>query len=463
MESNSSLNNSDIPRPPSYRTPKKQEGAYVGDRFIPTRQDFLDTSKSSFTHKTPEVAAFEERLNNFTCKLTPYASKKPIRKNILFFGSPHKQLASVNLQKQFAHQKINKKPLNVSLERFRILDAPHVDDNFYNNILTWSTSERVSIALNDPEHGNTVHSISINAPNSGSTITSPDSFFDQKICSLASLDGENTVSGWDNGYIRLNQTSTEHAYHYKNAASSSPIRSIAVTSPQTIICGDTNGLLTALDFRDKRTVARCQISHNSSAESMQIPGLTYNDKFYLASGSNDNAVSLWDIRRLTQGPIHTHTTHKAAVKALAFWPNEKQYLISGGGTACGHLSLWNTTTNQVKYTLNTGSEITGIHCLQNDPRYFVTSHGYGDLSVKLWHIEKHHISLKTSYSNLSRSGQNDRALCLAGSPNTNDFATVTSTESLHFFKSHGLNTRIAQTNQLFPGLSSEFSERLVIR
>lgn len=461
MDFNAFLNTSDTLRPFRSRTPKKQKTPTFGDRFIPTRLSSPDSSESLFIPRTAASLAFEERLNNFTCKFTPYASKKTNRKSVLFFGSPYQNIASTQLQKQFTHQQTCKKLPKISLVRFRILDAPDVGDNFYNQVLTWSSSDHVSIALNHPG-ASTVYSLSIYATKPAAPITSPEPLTDQTICSIASLDSNNTVSGWDNGYLRLNQTGTDHNYHYEYAASSHALRSIAITSPHTLICGDANGLISAVDVRNKQTVARVQTSHNLPTAA-EIPGLAYDNGTYVASGSKDGQVRLWDIRRLTKNPVHTQTTHTAAVKALAFWPKKPQCLISGGGATCGHLSLWNTTTNQVKYTLNTGSEITGIHCFQNDPRYFVTSHGYGDLSVKLWHIEKHKISLQSTFNNLEAREQTGRSLCLAGSPNTNDFATVTSTEALHLFKPHGLNKRMAQTTPLLLGGSEEFSKRLVIR
>ena len=472
MKDNIFLNLIGNPLPPRFRSLKNKEPACTGDRYIPTRMPSSETPEDPFKPRTPEAIAFEERLNTVSSKLTPYVSRQPKRKSILFFGSPEQYYSSnvtSNLEQQFAFPKIKKPRPKISFEKLRVLDAPNVSQNFYNNVLTWSTSDRVSIALQD-DIGGTIYGISPNHSNPTQTITNPKPFPEQSACSLASLDAETTVSGWDNGFIRLHQSSTNQEYHYQNRVSSEPIHSIAVTGTQTIMCGDEYGVLRSVDLRTK-AVSTYTALRSSTLGANKIPGITYNGDYYLASGSNNNAVSLWDIRNLNQGPVHTNTTHKAAVKALAFWPKSKQYLISGGGTACRSLCLWNISTNQIKYTLDTGTQITGIHCIKHDPRYFITSHGFNDPSIKLWYVANNQISLQLSHD-LSIPNQNNRALGLTGSPNTNDFATITSGEALHFFKLNGLNGSAPPKKLLFLSnnpahksseLPPELSGGLVIR
>jgi len=453
-------NNIDNPLPLRYRGSKNKEPARTGDRFIPTRMPSSETPEHLFEHRTPEAIAFEERYNSFSSKLTPQISRQPTRKSILFFGSPEQNCISSNLEQQFSFQNIKKPLPKVSFEKLRICDAPDVSQNFYNNVLAWSTSDRVSIALDSPE-GGSIFSISPNHRTPIETVTSPEPLLDQSACSLASLDGETTVSGWDNGFIRLHQSGTNQKYHYQNCVSSEPIRSIAVTGTQTIMCGDEYGVLRSVDLRTKAVSAYTAL-RSSTLGANKIAGLTYDGGHYLASGSNSNVVSLWDMRALNKGPAHTNTTHKAGVKALVFWPLSKQYLISGGDKDCRSLCLWNVSTDKIKYKLDTGSQITGIHCFKHDPRYFVTSHGFNEPSIKLWHIANNQISLQLSHA-LSIPNQNNRALALTGSPNTNDFATVTDSEALHFFKPNGLNGSTLNTAHKSTGLPPELPGGPVIR
>lgn len=464
MESSSFLSSSNIPHFLGYRTPKKKQAYTPGDRFIPTRQTDSSIPEPSFEPRTPEALAFQERLNTATSKLTFDASASPTPRNMLFFGSPQKQRAFSNVKKQDFHDTTRKKEPRVFLDNFRILDAPDVDNNFYNQVLTWSKTDHLSIALNHDD-GSVIYSVATNPIESHVTFRSTKQLENTKVCSLASLDEERTISGWDTGCVRLHQTHTDYCdYHYTNLVSSSPIHSMAVTSPHTMMCGNATDLLTAVDFRQQRPVrVRVRVGQHTVGPDMQVPGLTYDGGVYLASGSNGNEVSLWDIRALDFGPVHTHTTHTAAIKALEFLPQDTRYLISGGGTTCKHLALWDTATHEIKDTIDTGGQVTGIHCLRSAPRYFVTSHGYGDFSIKLWHIEKSRMVLKSSFRELGRRDFSSRAICLAGSPNTHDFATVTSNEALHFFKARGLPHEKKQSYQLMPGFSQEFSNALVIR
>ncbi|MDF1827804.1 MAG: WD40 repeat domain-containing protein [Legionellaceae bacterium] len=464
MESNSFLDSPTIPRSLGYRTPKKKQASTTGDRFIPTRQTDPSLPEPSLEPRTPKALAFQERLNTATSKLTPYASASPTPKNLLFFGSPQKHRVFNQVERQGFHDAPRKKGRHLYLDSFRVLDAPDVDNNFYNQVLTWSKTDHLSIALNHDD-GSVIYSVATNATEANVTFRSTKQLENSNVYSLASLDEEYTISGWHTGYIRLHQTHVDNCdYHYTNLVSSSPIHSIAVTSPYTVMCGNATDSLTAVDFRQQRPVrSRVRVGQHAVDPEMQVPGLTYDGGVYLASGSNGGEVSLWDMRALGYGPVHTHTTHTAAIKALEFLPYNTRYLISGGGTACKHLALWDTTTHQIKDTIDTGGQVTGIHCLRSAPRYFVTSHGYSDFSIKLWRIEKSKMVLKSSFREFGRRDSSSRAFCLAGSPNTHNFATVTSNETLHFFNTRGLPDEKKQSYQVMPGFSQEFSGALVIR
>ena len=462
MDNNPFFSDADNPFTLCPQTPKRQDNTY-GDRFIPTRKAPSDTPEHPFEDKTAESIEFEKRLYNYTSKLTPESIINPESKRLLFFGSPQSKFIHNQVEPSLLVKKPTKPLPKVSIETMRVLDAPNVNPNFYTNVLAWSRSERVSIALNYPEGGK-IFSVSPNHPQFSQTVTSSHPVRHQQAYVIAALDEENIVSGWNDGFIRLHRSGEDCGYHYANRSNSKPIHSIAVINPKTIIYGDAYNSLKQVDFRIA-TAARNQTnSSRLSSEQNQIPGLAYDGHFHLASGSNNNTVNLWDIRNLSRGEIQTNTVHKAGIKALAFWPQSKQYLISGGGAACRSLSLWNTKTDEIKHTLDTGSQITGIHCFKNDPRYFTTSHGYSDFSIKLWRISNHTFSLQSSH-NLGSKNQNNRTLCLTGSPNTNDFATVTDSETLQFFKPHGLNDSCPLKKTLLqpPGLPPELTSGPVMR
>ena len=72
----------------------------------------------------------------------------------------------------------------------------------------------------------------------------------------------------------------------------------------------------------------------------------------LASGGNDNLLNIWDDRYLSAAnnvcdtPLHRLDAHRAAVKALAWCPWQKNLLASGGGTADRMIRFWNTNSGE---------------------------------------------------------------------------------------------------------------------
>jgi cell division cycle 20-like protein 1, cofactor of APC complex len=94
------------------------------------------------------------------------------------------------------------------------------------------------------------------------------------------------------------------------------------------------------DIRIRRDYCSKLVEH-----SQEICGLKWSlDEQYLASGGNDNKVGVWS----NSGQlINKYTDHKAAVKALAWSPQQHGLLATGGGTADRTLRLRNVLTNQI--------------------------------------------------------------------------------------------------------------------
>jgi cell division cycle 20-like protein 1 (cofactor of APC complex) len=64
----------------------------------------------------------------------------------------------------------------------------------------------------------------------------------------------------------------------------------------------------------------------------------------LASGGNDNKLIVWSKNNASRPnqPLYRFASHKAAVKAIAWNPNQSGLLASGGGTADRCIKFWNT-------------------------------------------------------------------------------------------------------------------------
>ena len=80
------------------------------------------------------------------------------------------------------------------------------------------------------------------------------------------------------------------------------------------------------------------------AHKQEVCGLRWSfDDQQLASGGNDNKLMVWSVHNTDSAdPQWKFTSHKAAVKALAWSPHQKGLLASGGGTADRCIRFWNT-------------------------------------------------------------------------------------------------------------------------
>lgn len=101
----------------------------------------------------------------------------------------------------------------------------------------------------------------------------------------------------------------------------------------------------------------------------------------LATGGNDNLVSIWDARSLG-APKFQKTNHRAAVKALSWcpWTN---LLATGGGSYDRHIHFWNTTTGARINSIDTGSQVTSLRW-SNHYKEIVSSSGFPDNSLSIW-------------------------------------------------------------------------------
>ena len=70
----------------------------------------------------------------------------------------------------------------------------------------------------------------------------------------------------------------------------------------------------------------------------EVCGLKH-DACGLASGSNDNFAYIWDLA--TGRARYQLAGHKAAVKALAWCPWQRNLLATGGGTSDQSMRFWN--------------------------------------------------------------------------------------------------------------------------
>ena len=157
----------------------------------------------------------------------------------------------------------------------------------------------------------------------------------------------------------------------------------------------------------------------------EICGLKWScDGSQLASGGNDNMLMIWDVGYRT--PRFTFNDHKAAVKALAWCPWQKNLLASGGGTADKTMKFWNTDTGLLINSVPTDSQVCSLLWNKYD-KELVSSHGFSKNQLCLW-------KYPTMQLLGELNGHTNRVLHLGLSPDGGTVVSAAADETLRFWK-----------------------------
>ena len=228
---------------------------------------------------------------------------------------------------------------------YRVLDAPDLTDDFYLNLVDWSSTNILGVGL-----GSCVY------------LWSAKSAHVTKLCDLGQHDhitslnwvnkGNYLAVGTFQGHIQIwDAHACECLRDYQNAHSGR-IGALAWHT-STITSGSRDR---AIQHRDVRARERRAYDEHT-AHKQEVCGLKWNAPLgQLASGGNDNKLLVWDHRR-TRTPLWKFHEHSAAVKAIAWSPHNPGVLVSGGGTQDKKMRFWNTQTGTLLAGVDTGSQV----------------------------------------------------------------------------------------------------------
>ncbi|KAF8379379.1 hypothetical protein HHK36_028813 [Tetracentron sinense] len=303
-----------------------------------------------------------------------------------------------------------KAPRKVSRSPYKVLDAPALQDDFYLNLVDWSSHNVLAVGL-----GNCVYLW--NACSSKVTKLC-DLGMDDSVCSvgwaqrgthLAVGTNNGKVQIWDASRCRRVRTMESHRLRVGALAWSSSLLSSG-SRDKTILQRD---IRAQEDFVSKLT------GHKS-----EVCGLKWSyDNRELASGGNDNRLFVWN-QHSTQ-PVLKYCEHTAAVKAIAWSPHLHGLLASGGGTADRCIRFWNTTTNSHLSCMDTGSQVCNLVWSKN-VNELVSTHGYSQNQIIVWRYP-------TMSKLATLTGHTYRVLYLAISPDGQTIVTGAGDETLRFW------------------------------
>jgi len=271
---------------------------------------------------------------------------------------------------------------NISNAPAKILDAPDMVDDYYLNLIDWSSSNKLAVAL-----GPSVYLWDAETGGIDELLTLPDE--EDYVCSLKWI----TQGG--GSHIAVGTAGAKTMLW--DAAAQKQVRSMGGHADRVGALSWNTHLLSS-GSRDSTIV-----HHDVRVQQHQIGVLTGHeqevcqltwspDGSSLASGGNDNRICIWDSplqgvssfgsRSFDQARF-TLTGHQAAVKALAWCPHERNLLASGGGTADRCIKFWNTSTGAELNSIDTGSQVCSLLWSPND-KEILSSHGFSKNELNLW-------------------------------------------------------------------------------
>lgn len=320
----------------------------------------------------------------------------------------------------------------------RVLDAPDLLDDYYLNLLDWSSTNTIAVALGpavflwNAATGSVEELCSCDGGNgNGGTASAEQQSSSAYVTSVAwAPDGTHLAVGTSDARVQIWDAARarqvrELAGEAAPGSHTARVSALAWNGGPLLSSGGRDSVIANWDVRkrkDQACVAQLR------AHEQEVCGLKWNASgSVLASGGNDNLLCLWsgaDFRLQ-----HRIAAHCAAVKALAWCPFQANLLASGGGTADRHIRFWNAGTGACVAAVDTGSQVCALQWSSRD-RELVSSHGYARNQLCLWR-----------YPSLTKvgelTGHAARVLHMARSPDGASVVTAGADETLRFWKVFG--------------------------
>jgi cell division cycle 20-like protein 1 (cofactor of APC complex) len=428
-------------------SPKESKTEKLSDRFIPmnSRLNLMEkfnlakkfslefdentnNSNITTTEKNPNYIYNEilkqNVLNENSFSLNPeYSSSSNnlsssisiIKKNIFSFKSEQKP--KENFYSILNNQKENENNTSrkIAQKPFKILPAPNLLDDFYLNLLDWSSNNDIAVAL-----GNSVHLWCMNQTSESILFTydSPEKYISSLIFSndssiLAVGTSEGTIELYD---LNKNMQISTFASHKSRVG-------VVAWNQNLISSGSKDYSIVTRDTRMNNSH-----SYNNVAKllghTQEVCGLKWSfDGSQLASGGNDNKLMIWTLH--SRIPLMACQSHQAAVKAIAWSPHQSNILVSGGGTADRTIRFWNTSIMRMESVIDTGSQVCNL-VFSKTCSEFVSTHGFSLNQIIVWKYP----SLKKV---TTLTGHKHRVLYLGISPDGQSIVTAAGDETMRFW------------------------------
>ncbi|KAI9137723.1 WD40-repeat-containing domain protein [Paraphysoderma sedebokerense] len=294
---------------------------------------------------------------------------------------------------------------------FKVLDAPDLQDDFYLNLVDWSSSNLLGVGL-----GNCVYLWNANTCN----VT--------KLCEVGPYDSITSVN-WNQRGNLLSVGTNKGAVLLWDAQRQTCLREYQNHTSRVGALAWNNNLFSS-GSRDRHIIHHDvrtpnQYTKKLSAHKQEVCGLRWNEATdTLASGGNDNKLFVWE--KVNEQPLRKFDKHQAAVKALAWSPRNPSILASGGGTADRTIRFWDVQQGTCIKSVETNSQVCNLAFSKNSEE-LVSTHGYSQNQIVVWsEPEMEQLAVLT--------GHTYRVLYLAMSPDGESIVTGAGDETLRFWR-----------------------------
>ncbi|ODM88501.1 Fizzy-related protein [Orchesella cincta] len=352
--------------PQNVKSPSKPR---YGDRFMPARvgnswhvtypespdkkvvKDEVDIDSDDDTAKpSSNTEVLDEQCSTYSCLLKNEvlgydfdsstvldSPKKSSCRKLFHYNTTERPIKNTNNGEAFSpyspspvsssSQKLLRTPVNkrrrIPKTPYKVLDAPDLADDFYLNLLDWSSQDVVGIGLG-------THVYMWSAVNS-------------EVTSLVDMQ-------------EFRDRPTSIKWNEKLHDQRVPVLD---WSGNNIFSGSKDRCVKVMDVR----APECGAVHSYSGHKQEVCGLKWSSfNSSLASGGNDNAVMLC---------------------RLSWSPHSRHVLASGGGTQDRCIKFWNTITGSCVASIDTNSQVCNIEWSPYSNE-IVSTHGYAHNHVAIW-------------------------------------------------------------------------------
>ena len=380
----------------------------LGDRFIPSR-------------KTTDFEAAHFKLMN----------GDPSGGRVLSWGPTSGPVASrENLKRRFVKE-----------EADRVLDMPDISNDFYSNLLDWSSTNVICTAS-----GRVVYLF--NAASNNIQTTASNNTEELMVCagecdSICSVQfneqGRYVAIGLQDGGVEL--WDVEQRRQLRTMGSHSGHVYSLTWNGSILSTGSSSGEI----FHHDARMSQHHISTLTTDSRLGVCALKWSsDGSRLASGTQHSSVHIWDRVGGQTTPLFALKQHRAAVKGMSWCPWKNSTLVTGGGTGDGTVKFWNVYSGACVKTLETESPVSAI-LWNTDHSEIITAHALrGEANrLSLW-----------KYPTLDKvgelTGHSDRILSLAMSPDGTRVASVGADETLRLWNCFSMKSKTAPARRKEP-------------